>query len=177
MTPTRARAAALLTALGLACLTGLSSGASAGAADPAAPGFGRVDPSTAPTAVTSLKQAPATPDRKAAVDALAAVRAIFAPKSPSQARASLEAGGVEATMALRDLAVRAGSLAQGAGSPSGSLYGALGRRPAPPGWAGALLLRHISEIWYAVHESSEIVKISDNFELLWTYFRILPEKN
>lgn len=110
MTPTRARAAALLTALGLACLTGLSSGASAGAADPAAPGFGRVDPSTAPTAVTSLKQAPATPDRKAAVDALAAVRAIFAPKSPSQARASLEAGGVEATMALRDLALRAGSL-------------------------------------------------------------------
>ncbi|MEN8674920.1 MXAN_6640 family putative metalloprotease [Nocardioides sp.] len=110
MTPTRARAAALLTALGLACLSGLSSGASAGAADPAAPGFGRVDPSTAPTAVTSLKQAPTTPDRKAAVDALAAVRAIFAPKSPSQARASLEAGGVEATMALRDLALRAKSL-------------------------------------------------------------------
>jgi hypothetical protein len=120
VTPLRTRAAAVVAALGLASLTALSAGASASAEVTITPAPSRADAlasagggsSPGSSTGTSLKQAAATTDRKAAVDALATVRAVLAPKSAGRARADLETGGVEATMALRDLALRSGALGE-----------------------------------------------------------------
>ncbi|CAN5259037.1 hypothetical protein BH09ACT12_BH09ACT12_28230 [soil metagenome] len=65
-----------------------------------------------PDPAASAKQVRVGADRQAADDALAVVRKIFTPATRAQARATVAAGGVEATMALRDLAVRYDSLSE-----------------------------------------------------------------
>ena len=97
MTSSRtSRAAAFAATLAIASVTAFSSGSTAGA--------------TTPSPRADAKQSVVSADRKAADNALASVRSIFTRSADVQARSTLDAGGVEASMALRELARRADSL-------------------------------------------------------------------
>ena len=102
------RAAALATALLLASTAFASAGSAQGAA--AVPADAPSGSTAGPENGTSLKQASAGRDEKAAGDALARVRTLFTPSAT--ARAARATGGVDVTMALRDLAARYNALSE-----------------------------------------------------------------
>ncbi len=85
-------------------MTAFSAGISADAAAAVS------DPKPIDTAGTTLKQAVTTRDTSAAQSALSSVRSVFADSSTTSARAAVAGGKVDASMPLRELALRIDSL-------------------------------------------------------------------
>lgn len=96
------RATAAVAALALTLVSAVSAGLTATSASASA--------SSDTDSTSTSKQASVSADRRAATNALAAVRAVFAPPASGDARRILD--GVDATMALRDLAAGYESLSE-----------------------------------------------------------------